>query len=154
MRIEISKWARGKARTPADAEDLAQDAMLHLCRYLRHEGPGDPGRFLRRTLRDLSRRELLRQRSKRIHACPIEQLDRHVPLIAAGPTPEQALDAQQNLDNISAFLQALNPRTREIFFAHLFGYTHVEIALHLGIAVISVDRHIARAHAAIAADGE
>jgi hypothetical protein len=59
---------------------------------------------------------------------PIEDTHRQSPLIAQGPTPEQILDTRQRLDDVAGLLEALNPRTREIYFARRAGYTCAEIA--------------------------
>jgi DNA-directed RNA polymerase specialized sigma24 family protein len=46
-------------------------------------------------------------------------------------------------------LDALNPRTREIYFSRRSGYTYTEIADDLRIAEITAKRHIARANLTI-----
>src|ERR1019366_929606 len=80
---------------------------------------------------------------------PIDDVDQQSPLIAPGPIPDQILDNQQRLDELAALLDAVNPRTREIYFAHRSGYTYAEIADHMGVAEITIKRHIARAQAAL-----
>jgi DNA-directed RNA polymerase specialized sigma24 family protein len=65
------------------------------------------------------------------------------------PTPDEMLDIQQRMVDLTALLEAENPRTREIYFAHRSGYTYAEIADDMGIAKITIQRHIARAHLAI-----
>ena len=85
---------------------------------------------------------------------PIEEADRLSPLIASSPTPDQILENQQRLDCLTALLDAVNPRTREIYFAHRSGYTYAEIADDMGIAEITIRRHIARALLTIRKQGE
>ena len=70
---------------------------------------------------------------------------RQSPLIAPGPTADQILD-QQRLDELTALLDKVNPRTREIYLAHRSGYTYAEIADHMGVAEIPIKGHTARAH--------
>lgn len=71
------------------------------------------------------------------------------PLIALGPTPDQILDSQQRLDELTTLLDTVNPWTREIYFAHRCGYSYAEIADDMSIAEITVKRHIARANLSI-----
>jgi DNA-directed RNA polymerase specialized sigma24 family protein len=51
-------------------------------------------------------------------------------------------------------MDAVTPRTREIYFAHRSGYAYAEIAGHMGIAAITIKRHIARALLTIMEHGE
>jgi RNA polymerase sigma factor (sigma-70 family) len=76
------------------------------------------------------------------------------PLIASSPTPDQIFENQQRLDHLTAILDAVNPRMREIYFAHRAGYTYAEIANHMSIAEITIKRHIARALLTIMDQGE
>jgi DNA-directed RNA polymerase specialized sigma24 family protein len=79
----------------------------------------------------------------------IEEVSRLSPLIAPGPTPHEILENQQRLDCLTALLDAVNPRTRKIYFAHRSGYSYAEIADDMDIAEITIRRHIARAQAAL-----
>ena len=47
---------------------------------------------------------------------------------------------------MSAILDAVSRRTREVYLAHRSGYSYAEIANDMGIAEITIKRHIARAH--------
>jgi RNA polymerase sigma-19 factor, ECF subfamily len=84
----------------------------------------------------------------------IDDVDRQHPLIAQSPAPDQILDSQQRLNQLTALLDSESRRTREVYLAHRSGYTHAEIATHIGIAEITVQRHITRAHLAITKHGE
>ena len=95
-----------------------------------------------------------RDRSGLRREVPIEEVDRLSPIMAAGPTLDQILENRQRLDQLTALLDAVNPRMREIYFAHRAGYTYTEIADHMGIAEITIKRHIARALLTIMEQGE
>jgi len=79
----------------------------------------------------------------------LDEVDRQHPLIAQSPTPDQVLDSRQCLDQLTAILDAVSRRTREVYLAHRFEYFHAEIANDMDIAKITVQRHIARAHLAV-----
>jgi RNA polymerase sigma factor (sigma-70 family) len=110
--------------------------------------------FLRRAVHYLAIDQYRRDRSGLRREVPIDKADRQSPLIAPGPTPDQILDNQQRLDHPTALLDAVNRRMREIYFAHRAGYTYTEIADHMGIAEITIKRHIARALLTIMEQGE
>ena len=137
-----------KGRSREDAEDLIQEAMLRLHIYEKEDIQNKEA-FLRCAVRNLAIDQYRHDRSKVCGEVPIEDVDRQSPLIAPGPTPDQILDHQQRLDAITGLLDAVNPRTREIYLAHRSGYTYAEIADHMGIATTTVKRHIARAQAAL-----
>jgi RNA polymerase sigma factor (sigma-70 family) len=75
----------------------------------------------------------------------IEDAEARSPLIAPQAAPEDTVAAQQRLMHIQALLDAVSPRTREIYFAHRAGYSYAEIADQMNISHITIKRHIARA---------
>jgi len=136
---------RQKGRSREDAEDLIQDAMLHLHIYAKDNIVVDQEAFLRQAARNLAIDQYRRNRLGICQQVPIEDAERQSPLVAPGPTPDQVLDIQQRLNELTARLDEVNPRTREIYFLCRCGYTYAEIADDMGIAKITVKRHIARA---------
>jgi RNA polymerase sigma-70 factor (ECF subfamily) len=144
----LLRFLMHKGRSREDAEDLIQEAMLRLHVYAKEDVQNKEA-FLRCAVRNLAIDQYRHDRSRVCREVPIEDVDRQSPLIAPSPTPDQILDDQQRLNWITARLDAVNPRTREIYLAHRSGYTHAEIADHMGIAAATVKRHIARAQAAL-----
>jgi RNA polymerase sigma factor (sigma-70 family) len=118
--------------------------MLRLHTYAREDVQNEEA-FLRCAVRNLAIDQYRRDRSRLQGEVAIEDIDRQSPLIAPGPTPDQILDDQQRLDGLIARLDAVSPRTREIYLAHRLGYSYAEIGSHMRIAVITIKRHIARA---------
>jgi RNA polymerase sigma factor (sigma-70 family) len=96
--------------------------------------------FLRHVVHNLAIDRYRRDRSGLHFEVPIDEVDRHSPLIAPGPTPDPIIDSQQRLDQITALLDTGNPRTREIYLAHQSGYTYAEIADYMGIAKTTIKR--------------
>lgn len=136
---------RRKGKSREDAEDLIQEAMLRLHVYAKGVAVMNEEAFLRRAVHNLAIDQYRRDRFGLRQELPSEDVDRQNPLIASGPTPDQILDDQQRLDEITARLDAVNPRTKEIYFAHRLGYSYAEIAKDMSISKITVRRHIARA---------
>ncbi len=142
-------YLRRKGKSREDAEDLIQEAMLRLHIYAKGDAVVNKEAFLRRAVHNLAIDQYRRDRSGLRREVPIEEVNRLSPLMAPGPTPDQIIENQQRLDCLTALLDATDPRTREIYFAHRSGYTYAEIADDMDIAEITVRRHIARAHTTI-----
>ena len=146
----LLRFLRNKGKSHEDAEDLIQEAMLHLHAYAKNNVVVNERAFLRHAVRNLAIDHHRRDRSVVGREVQIDDVDRQHPLIAAGPAPDQILDSQQCLDQLTGILDAVSRRTREVYLAHRSGYTHAEIANDMSLAEITVKRHIARAHLAIA----
>jgi len=64
------------------------------------------------------------------------------------PGPERVALDRQCIDHLAAALRELPERTRAVFvFYHLENLPHAEIAVRLGIAVRTVEKHVFRANA-------
>jgi RNA polymerase sigma factor (sigma-70 family) len=138
---------KGRSREDAeDAEDLVQEAMLRLHQYSMHSVVVNEEAFLRHAVRNLAIDRFRHDRSVLGREVQIEEVDRQCPLIAPSPTPDQIVGSQQCLLELTVILDAASRRTREIYLAHRSGYSYAEIASEMGIARITVRRHIARAH--------
>ena len=142
-------FLRRKGRSREDAEDLIQEAMLRLHVYGQAVPVANEEAFLRHAVNNLSIDQHRRDRLDLRKEVPIEELDARSSLIAPESTPEDTLEAEQRLGSIRAVLDAVSPRTREIYFAHRAGYSYAEIADSLNISHITIKRHIARALLAI-----
>jgi RNA polymerase sigma-70 factor (ECF subfamily) len=150
----LLKFLRRKGRSQEDAEDLIQEAMLRLHVYGREAAVANEEAFLRQAVSNLSIDQHRRDRGTFAREVPIEELDPRHPLIAAHPNPEDLLETQQRLAHIRAVLDAVSPRTREIYFAHRAGYSYAEIAAHMNLSHITIKRHIARGLLAIMEHGD
>jgi RNA polymerase sigma factor (sigma-70 family) len=145
----LLKLLTRKGRSREDAEDLIQEAMLRLHLYAKSDMVVNEEAFLIQAARNLAIDHYRHDRSTVGREMQLDDLDQQHPLIAPDPTPDQILDSQQCLDQLTTALDAISRRTREIYFAHRSGYTYAEIADEMGIAKMTVRRHIARAHLAI-----
>jgi RNA polymerase sigma factor (sigma-70 family) len=142
-------YLRRKGRSREDAEDLIQEAMLRLHVYSQDEVVMNEEAFLRQAVHNLSIDQHRRDRPDLRRIVSIEDMNVRRLLVAPGLTPDQILEAQQRLENLAALLDEVNPRTREIYFAHRSGYSYADIARHMGISEITIERHIASALMAI-----
>lgn len=143
----LEKLLRRRGNTREEAEDLIQEAFLRTKVYCDEGGEvKEPEAFLVRTVLNLSRDVRAREHRELYVAERVETL-----LIAdSTAAPDEVLAAQDRLRELEQTLDAINPRTRAVFFMHrLDGLSYAQIADHLDISVSAVEKHIARAMSAV-----
>lgn len=126
----------------ADAEDVAQDAMLAAWGKL--DTCRDPTRFRAWLLQIVRNRALNWVERRRLRDVPAllgdEPADPHAPRL-----PDLGLRAR-----LAAALASLPPAQRTIILLHdTEGWTHAEIAAHLGISVLMSRKHLFQARGAL-----
>lgn len=143
----LEKLLRRRGRSREDAEDLIQETFLRVKQYL-DEGNEirEPEAFLVRTALNLSR-DVRHHEHRHLYARkPLDELA----IADAAPTPDEVFETEERLVRLKRALNKAGPRTREIFLLHrLYGMTYVQIADHFDISQSAVEKHIARAVAAL-----
>jgi RNA polymerase sigma factor (sigma-70 family) len=141
-----SRWSRGRDGAH-DAEDLIQESILRVYEYRAKGGEiREPEAVL---LRTISRLAMNQARDAHRELYSKETLE-DLLLIDERPLPDEVLDAQQRVHRVKQVLETLPPRTKEILLLHRLAETQREdIAKQLGISVSAVQKHIARAVAAL-----
>jgi len=133
---------RALGRSREDAEDLIQEAFLRLHIYCQTHEVREQEAFLVRTVQNLSVDSHRRAHRDLYIDEPVETLS----LVDVRLAPDEDAALQQRLDKVRAVLDALKPRTREVFLMHrVEGYSSAQIADRFGISVSAVEKHIARA---------
>lgn len=127
----------------AAAEDLAQDTFVRL--WERRSVPLDAAHLRNYVLRTGRNLALDFQRRERIS--PFVQGIEHLDFIAdPAPTPEDTAAARQKLQALSAAIETLPARARQVFvMARIDGLTYVEIGEKLGISPKTVFSHMVTA---------
>jgi RNA polymerase sigma factor (sigma-70 family) len=142
-RLKRFFWNSGQSTH--DAEDLIQEALLRLQQYCQKGEVQDAESFLIRTVQNLSVDQRRRDHRHLFDERTVEDLDARTPLVDPAPAVDVIFEAQQRLHRIATTLEAVSPRTREVYFAHRAGYSYQEIEAHLGISRSTIEKHIARA---------
>lgn len=140
---------------PQDAEDAIHDAFVRLCLAQQKQVVRNPAAFLTDVVMKV-RVEKWRS-AQRYHRLFVDEPTEDLDVVDLAPRPEEYLQADQRLERMWRRLDALSPRTREIFFLHrLQGLSYAQIAASMGISVSAIEKHIARAALLIAdeMDGE
>jgi RNA polymerase sigma-70 factor (ECF subfamily) len=143
----LEKLLRRRGRSREDAEDVIQETFLRVKQYL-DEGNKivEPQAFLTSTALNLSRDARKREHRHLYARRPLEDLV----LPDARPQPEEAAETEQRLERLKRVLNKAGPRTREVFLMHrLYGMTYPQIADHFDISISAIEKHIARAMAAL-----
>jgi RNA polymerase sigma-70 factor (ECF subfamily) len=133
--------ARWLLRTRADAEDVAQEALLRACRFFRGFHGGDARAWLLQIVRntcyswlDKNRpRELMVEFDEELHPQPVA-------------TPESIAIADEGRERLTRALETLPPRHREVLvLRELEGCSYKEIAAITSIPIGTVMSSLSRA---------
>ena len=144
----LKKLLQRRGNTREEAEDLIQQAFLRVKVYCDEGGEvKEPEAFLVRTVLNLSRDVRAREHRDLYLAERVETLA----IADPSPTPDEVLEFEDRLKELENVLTTISPRTREVFYMHrLNGLSYAQIAEHFDVSVSSIEKHIARAVAALA----
>ncbi len=135
--------ARWLLRGEADAQDLAQDAMLRALRFFDGFRGGDPRAWLLKIVRNTCYTWLASARNTRAE----EEFDEELHVVAEA-TPESLAIAAADRERLSRALEALPPRSREVLvLRELEGCSYKEIAEITGVPIGTVMSSLSRARA-------
>lgn len=130
------------------AEDCLQAAFLRLEEYRQHTPVQNAVGFLSRAARNIAIDEARKLRVRGLSESSEEALETY---LDEQPLQDEVLLARERLSRANAALTRLPERTRIVFLMHRFSKAkYREIAVHLGISVSAVEKHIARAVLALA----
>lgn len=129
-----------------EIEDVLQEAFLKTFEAERSVDIKAPASFLFRTAKNLALNVISqRQRRRTDPVADFEELPvlYDVELLSSIDPESQHLIEEQ-LTQAGEVLDQLTPRAREVFILRkVYGFSHKEIASRLGIAVSTVEKHIA-----------
>ncbi|MEN3746081.1 sigma-70 family RNA polymerase sigma factor [Sphingomonas sp. HF-S3] len=144
----LRRWLDARLRSREEANDLVQDAFSRLLGSDAREGLRQPEAFLNRIVRNLLIDRSRRVSNRTAHV-PIDEMNEP----AARATQEDAIELTQMRERYRAAVDALPPRTRQVFLLHRadeLGYK--EIATQLGIGIRTVEWHVGEALVRIGKD--
>jgi RNA polymerase sigma-70 factor (ECF subfamily) len=137
----LRRWLDARLRSSEDAHDVVQDAFARLLGSGAREGLRQPEAFLNRIVRNLLLDRSRRAANHRAHV-PLDEANE--PETRA--TQEDAIQLDQMRIRYRAAVDALPPRTREVFLLHrMEGLGYKDIATQLGISIRTVEWHVGEA---------
>jgi RNA polymerase sigma factor (sigma-70 family) len=139
----LINFLRQRLRTPEDANDVAQEAYIRMMQYQNSRQIRSPSSMLFRiainVANDLGRSEQVRRASDQ---CSLDAVE----LVSDTPSAEREISGQQELELLRAAIEDLPPKCRQAFLlSRVRRMTYPEIAVHCGISVKMVEKHISRA---------
>ena len=143
-------------RDVSDAEDVCQDAFVAALERLDDCRPEEKFRgwllvIVRNRALDLLRRQHVR-RAESLDGESGSRSPEVAALATREPTPDVAAERADAREKLAAALETLTDTRREILLLHdLEGWTHREIAAHLGLAEGTVRAHLFWARRAVRA---
>lgn len=145
----IHRWALAKTGDLDDAEDVAQEALLRMHRYMDgFDGRSAFSTWLYQVTRSAAA-DMHRRRSRRLRL--VEKAKREAPPEAHDPRDSAAsTDERRAAALVRAFLDELSERQREVFdLCDLQGYAPSEVSEMLELEPVTVRSHLFRARTAI-----
>lgn len=147
-RRELQAYLTEKLRDADKAADLTQEAFL---RYAEQDAGGGSianGRsYLYRTAHNLAVDHVRRDARQRTGAAAPEDLAR---IADRRPTQEDTAAGRESLERMRAAVAALPAHTRQVFLLNrVEGLSYAETARQLGLSESSVQKHLAKALAAV-----
>ena len=134
-------FARWLLRSRADAEDVAQEALLRACRFFRGFQGGDARAWLLQIVRNTCYTWLEKNRPMELSVEFNEELH-----LQTCPTPETIAIAADDRERLTRALETLPPRFREIVvLRELEGCSYKEIAAITAIPIGTVMSSLSRA---------
>ncbi|HEV8304799.1 MAG TPA: sigma-70 family RNA polymerase sigma factor [Gemmatimonadales bacterium] len=145
----VYRWALVQTGDPDDAEDVAQDVLVRVYRYLdRYSGRARFTTWLYQVTRNAAL-GWRRQMASRLRVLRNVAMDR-APAAASAEDPVDRLHASRIAEVVTALFQALPARQREVFhLAEIEGVALVEIAERLAMNPSTVRAHLFRARRAL-----
>ncbi|RAO75141.1 RNA polymerase sigma factor [Dyella jiangningensis] len=143
----LLSFLRRRTANEEDARDATQESLMRLMRYRDTETEAAWRPLLYRiainVVGEQYRRGSARQRS---HHVPIDDLE----LMSDEPTQEDLVVHAQQEALLRQALLSLPPRWRQVYLlSRMEGMTYAQIAVHCGISVKTVEKHMTNALAAL-----
>lgn len=133
--------------SPVEIEDVLQEAFLKTLEAERKTRIKAPRAFLFTTCKNLALNLIARNRRRRTYpVADFDELNVSIDVEAvATMDPEAAMVLDQLIGFAGEAVESMSPRVREVFVLRkVYGYSHKEISARLGIAISTVEKHIAR----------
>ena len=139
----LLSFLRQRLRIAHDADDVAQESYIRMMQYDGSREIRSPSSMLFRiainVANDLGRAELARRASDQRSIDDLE-------LVSELPSAEREMGARQELELLQGAIARLSPKCRRVFLlSRTQLMTYPEIALHCGISLKMVEKHISRA---------
>ncbi|MEE4210676.1 MAG: RNA polymerase sigma factor [Parvularcula sp.] len=143
IRPRLARFIARLAFSQDEVEDLLQETFLNAHRAKGGENLEEPRAYLYRVARTVC------YKSNRRRASFLERMVEDIDVEGlSGDRPDgvRTVEGRERLRLLARCLEDMPPRPREVFIMrHIEGLTYKEIASALGLAVSTVEKHLAKA---------
>jgi len=145
---ELLRVLRARLPSEQDAADLAQEAYARMIRYQGELSEDELKRMLFRIAQNLLTDHWRWRRLRGIDThLPIDGLD--VEIESAEPNHDRHVESAQRLARLEEIILAMPDKRRTVFLlSRIEGLTNAQIAERCGVAIKTVEKHLANALAA------
>ena len=143
-RSGLARYLARICASPDDVQDVMQEAYLQVFCALRQSGPAGhtPAALLYTTARNIA---FSRHRHRKVVAAAAPAVTAGERLRREQAGVEQQVDSGQQMRRLLQTVNGLPPKCRDVFVLRMIdGLSQREIAERLGIAVSTVEKHLAR----------
>lgn len=139
----LRRWLLRRGSTPGELDDIVQDSYAALASLSDVAHIGDPRAYFFRTAWSIRLRQI--QRAKVVAIEAIADLAAFDP-ISDQPDAERQLSGRQELHRVSAAIDSLPARCRDVFkLRKIESLSQREVAERLGLSESTVEKHVAKA---------
>lgn len=144
--VRVCRRALGRFGTPADADELVQEAFLRLARKPDLHAVEDPKAFLFKTVVNLAktrkRDQFNRAELLHVYISTVPEAE----LVSVDVSPDRVAQGKQDFAALCDSLSQLTPKCQAVFALRMFeGLSYKQIAEELGISTRAVDKQLRRA---------
>jgi RNA polymerase sigma-70 factor (ECF subfamily) len=144
---ELLRFLRRRTNGPQDAEDVAQESVSRLLRYRESTSVSDWRRLLYRIAINSAHDRFRDSRRRRVIAQAVAE---DGGAIQPERLPDEFAAHQQRLARLRTAILHLPPkRQRVCLLRFVQGMTNAQIAMHCGVSVKTVEKHLAKGLAAL-----
>lgn len=138
---ELRRFLARRLGNAEDAADVAQSSFERAYKYVLSVPVASPRALLFRTAQnvciDQSRRRQMEARVLATYSATTT---------TASPSTERVVSEREAIARIAAHLARLPRKRREVFtLVRVYGYTHAEVAEHMGLTIPAIEKHVVRA---------
>lgn len=128
----VRAWLRPRVRSDHDVDDLVQEAYARLSALSSVDGIANPRSYFFQTVQNLLTDHIRRERIVQIEA--VADFD-SIAAVYEEPSPERIVGGRREFDRITALIDALPDRCRQIFrMRKIEGLSQREIAQRIGVS--------------------
>lgn len=147
FRVRLCRYFEKHGVPRDEIDDLVQDVFLRLASRAHLESADYLEAYIFKSAANLLHDRHRRRTTRAASMHEVYEEDIHGSAFAT-PGPDSLLHSAQSMERFLAALHELPERTRTIFtLYHLEDLPHQQIARRLGIAVSTIEKHMARASA-------